>query len=327
MKTKWLNGALALSVCFGVTQVAQAQTTMDNGSSTQSAQSDWVTLRLNLKPGSRYRMTSSSQTKMVMLMPAMNKQPATKMEISGTGTNVMDYAVLYNNPDGTTQVRMTYGDIKNNSTIKINGKMQKVPDTSSVSNAMLGQSIEMKLSPEGTVSDVRGADKIWNKMFAGAKGMTPQMQQQMQSGMKKMFGDTFIKNIMQASGMAFPQNPVRLGQTWYQRVETGGQLPLVVNLRRTLQSRRNGALTIGENGTLSMGDITKSVAFGPASMQMALTGTYSGTTVLDEATGFARSAILSQRYGGTVGAKADGKTISMRMFGLSATRISVEQLN
>ena len=327
MKTKWLNGALALSVCFGIAQVAQAQTAMDNGSSTRSAQSAWVTLRLNLKPGSRYRMTQTSQTKMVMLTPAMSGRPAEKMETSGMVTNVLDYAVLYNNPDGTMQIRLTYGAMNDNSSIKVNGKTQEIPDTSSISNALLGQSIEMKLSPEGAGSDVRGIDKIWKKTFAGAKGMTPQMQRQMESGMKQMFGDKFIKNIMHAAGMAFPENPVRLGQAWYQRIETGGQLPLVVNLRRTLESRDNGVLTIGESGTLSMGDATKSVAFGPAAMQMAMTGTYSGTTILDEATGFARSATLSQRYGGTVGTKASGKTISMRMFGLSSTRTSVEQLN
>ena len=323
MKMKWLSGALALSVCFGVAQVAQAQTT--NESSTRLAQ-DWVTLRLNLKPGSRYRMTQTSQTKIVIVTPAMKSQPAQKTEISGTTTNDVDYAVLYNNPDGTMQIRMTYGDMKNNSTFKVNGKMQGTPNTDA-SNPLLNQSIEMKLSPEGAVSDVRGIDKIWKKSFAGAKGMTPQMQRQMESGMKKMFGDTFIKSMMQDSGMSFPQNPVRLGQTWYQRVETGGQLPLIVNLRRTLQSRDNGALTIGENGTLSMGDITKSIAFGPASMRMAITGTYSGTTVLDETTGFTRSATLSQRFGGTVGGKASGQTISMRMFGLSSTHTSVEQLN
>jgi len=327
MKTKWLNGALALSVCFGVAQVAQAQTAMDNGSSTQSAQSDWVTLRLNLKPGSRYRMTSSSQTKTVMLTPAINSQPESKTEISSIVTNVLDYAILYHNPDGTMQVRLTYGAMKNKSTYKVNGKAPETPDTSSMNNILLGQSIEMKLSPEGQVSDVRGMDKIWNKTLAEAKGITAPMVRQMVSGMKQTFGDTFIKNMMQASGMAFPQNPVRLRQAWYQRVQTAGQLPLVINLRRTLQSRDNGVLTIGESGALSVGDATKSVSFGAASIQMAITGTYSGTTILDEATGFARSATLSQRYGGTVSSKADGQKYSDRLFGLVSTRINVEKLN
>lgn len=327
MKTKWLNGALALSVCFGIAQVAQAQTAMDNKSSTQSAQSDWVTLRLNLKPGSRYRMTSSSQTKMVMLMPAMNKQPATKMEISGTGTNVMDYAVLYNNPDGTTQVRMTYGAMDNNTTMKIGGKIQPMPDNSAT-KALLGQSIEMKLSPEGQVSDVRGLDNIWKKAFSVSNSkMPPAMQRQMESGMKKMFGDNFIKNLMQQGGMMFPENPVRIGNSWTHRIETSGQLPLVANVHRTLQSRENGALTIAESGALSVGDPTKTVSLGPAALQMAITGTYSGTSILDEATGFTRSTSVAQRYGGTVYTKAQGKNLPMRMFGLASVRVNAEKLN
>ena len=102
-----------------------------------------------------------------------------------------------------------------------------------------------------------------------------------------------------------------------------------MNLRRTLQGRANGLISIAEAGTLSIGDGQKSFSFGPGAMQMAITGTSSGSTILDEATGFTRSANATQRYGGSISAQAQGQKVPFhaRMYGLSTTKVSVEKLN
>ena len=321
---------IALSVCLGIGRIANAQPMNDDNAvvSTGKASADYVTLRLNLKPGSKYRMTQNSRTKMVILAPAMSGRPAQKTEIYSIGLNVLKYDVLWNNPDGTTQIRMTYGDTNNKITVKMNGKTQAQP-SNEMTQALVGQKIEMKISPEGQVSDVRGLDSLWEKAFAGTKspGMTPQMKQQMADTMKKMFGDDFIKSLMQQSGMTYPENPVQIGGSWVQRVETNGQLPFVVNLKRTLQGRANGLVSVGESGTMSIGDAQKTVSVGPAAMKMAITGTYSGTTVLNEATGFTHSAHIAQRYSGSVSTKANNRNISTQLFGLSNTDIQVEKIS
>ncbi len=332
MKRKNVVSAIALSACFGIGHVVSAQPTNDDNAvvSMGKASAEYVTLRLHLKPGSRYQMTQTSQTKMVVLTPMISGRPSQKMEISSTSTNVLDYAVLWNNPDGTTQIRMTYGDINSTGTIKMNGKTQAMPAAATMAGqALVGQKIEMKISPAGQVSDVRGLDNIWQKAFTGTKspGMTSQMRQQMQDGMKKMFGDNFIKSLIQQSGMMYPENPTRIGSSWTQRVETNGQLPFVINLKRTLQGRANGLISIGESGTLSIGDAQKTVSLGPAAVQMALTGTYSGTTILDEVTGFTRSANIAQRYGGSASAVVNGQKSTTQLFGAANVRIDVEKMS
>jgi hypothetical protein len=331
MKAKrYFASAMALGMCLGVSSSVAAQTT--NESSTQTAaSSDWVTLRLNLKAGDQYQVTQNSQSKITIVTPAAQSQPAMKMEISGVTTNRVKYNVLYFNPDGTAQVRLTYGTTTGKSTIRVNGKVVQTPNNANNSNAILqGVSLEMKISSAGQVSDVRGLDTLWKKAFsqANASQMTPAMRREMESSMKKMFGDNFIKNLLQQSGMSYPQNPVRLGDSWHQRIATTGQLPFVVNLRRTLQGRANGLLSIAENGALSIGDAKNDVSIGPAALRMAITGTYQGTTIMDEATGFTRSTNLTQRFGGAMSAnrRPGEQAVSARMYGLMTTRATAQKL-
>ena len=219
MKSLVLTGVVALSFgcAFGHVASAQAENEL---SSTGKASTEYVQLRLNLEPGAKYRMTSATQTKITIVTPPMKSQPAQKVEISGVAQNVLSYDILYNNPDGTTQTRLTYGNITNKMTMKVDGKTQAMPADSS-SKALFGQSVEMKISPEGEVSDVRGLDNIWKRAFDASKtpGVTPQMQKQLQDSMKKMFGESFMKKIMQQAGLMFPENPVRIGDSWTRRIE------------------------------------------------------------------------------------------------------------
>jgi hypothetical protein len=106
---------------------------------------------------------------------------------------------------------------------------------------------------------------------------------------------------------------VRVGGSWTHRIELGGFMPIVANLRRTLQLRENGALTIAENGTLSFGNSSKAMRVNDSSIMMLLSGNYNGTTILDEATGFVRSSQITQRLGGTQTVQGKGSTPSMKM--------------
>lgn len=327
---KW-KSALAFGVCFGAVQMASAQTAGaadDAGKIVESGQAsnEYVQLRLNLKPGSEYKMTIVSQSRMTLVEPAQNGRASSKTEIAGGNTNELNYAVLWNNPDGTTQIRLTYGASKSDSTIKVNGVA--VPSkTKNLDNLLAGLQLSFRITPQGKPSDVRGLDNFWKRAFGGKMtGMTPQMQAQMQSMMKKMLGDNFIKELMQQSGGQFPENPVRVGGSWMNRVQTSGQIPFDVSLKRTLQGRANGVLSIGESGTLSMGDAAKNIDMMGAKVQMQMFGTYSGTTMLDEATGFATSSAVSQRFGGSMSGNARGQKMNLKLFGLSTTKLKVEKL-
>ncbi len=334
MNTKLWKSALALGVCFGVVQAASAQAAKaQNGEvvggevESGAASKEYVTLRLNLKPGSEYKMTSVTRTKTVVVMPRFKMRLASREEIAGTTTEVMDYAVLYNNPDGTMQIRLTYNAIKSDFVTKTNGKTTKVPASYAATDALIGQQIGLRISPSGEVSDVRGLDNIWKKAFsAKTPGMTPQMRAQMQAGMKKMLGDNFIKSIMQQNGMMLPENPVQIGSSWTKRLQTTGQLPFVIDLKRTLQGRANGLLSIGESGTMIIGSAKKSLNIGSANLKMHISGTYSGTTLLDETSGFTRSSDIAQHFGGNIKVGAQAQNFTAQMYGLVNTKVTVEKV-
>ena len=331
MKTKFIVGA-ALCLLPVVAQNANAQNADAQSSAAQpnaafgANQPDWVTLRLNVQPGTRYRMTQDTDMKMVFVT-ATGKRPAEKMEMAMTGKQVLDYAFLYRNADGTMQVRTTYGASSNRSSFKQNGKTQVVPSSAS-DQFMAGQSVEMKMSARGEISEIRGLEKIWDKAFSSKNtpGMTPAMRSQMRANMNKMFGEKTIKSLTEQSGMSFPENPVRVGDSWMQRIETTGAMPFVINLRRTLQARDNGTLRIGEKGSLSFGDAQKAMPMAGANLKMLISGTYSGTTILDDRTNFVSQATTSQRYGGQASSSAKSQNLAMRIYGTGTSRTVVEMV-
>lgn len=271
--------------------------------------SDLVTLRLKLRAGQRYRMSQAMQMKFAVLIPPERGNPARKMEMSNISTVELDYRVLYINRDGTMQVRLTYADMDSHISFKMDGKpMQVPPGVSRPFKAFIGKSIEMQLSPLGAISNVRGMDKLLNAAIEEAgPGLNEAQRRQLSSKMKATFGGKTFQKMIEQSGMAFPQEPVRLGDTWSRRVEMEQPLPIVGNIRRTLKARQNGKLITAENGTLSMGSDTASFGLMPIPMQMAITGNYQGTSVLDEATGFVLTAATTQRLSGKMTVTIDAR--------------------
>jgi hypothetical protein len=318
------RSAVALGACLAMSGTAMAQGVE------RPPQNDLITLRLNLRPGQKYRMTQTTRAKVTMIAPPAPGGPVQKTDTNTTSTSDINYHVLYINRDGTAQVRLTYGPVSVRSTTTVDGKPTPAAQADGDPfQALQGQAIEMQISPTGHVSKVRGMEKIWKASFSDSSTeMTPQQRREMESAVKNMFGEKFFEKIMEQSGMSLPQTPVRIGESWTQRLNLTGSMPLVANLRRTLLSRRNGALTIAENGTLSFGSPSKPVRIGDASMQTDLSGNYSGTTVLDEASGFLRSSQVTQRLGGkmTVRDKDATPPMTMRMYMLMTNTTSVKNL-
>ena len=332
MKLQNVVGALVILCATAQNTRAQEMTDemADDTSSTRSAESaagsDWITLRLNLKPGSRYRMTTDSDMKMTIITAANKTCPAEKVVMLNTSRQNLDYSILFNNPDGTTQVRITYGDMTTGGKMTQNGKtLPSPPQTLSMS----GQSVEMKMAPNGKVSDVRGMEKVFDRAFDTSKmtGMTPKMRREMRDNMKKMFGKTFTEGLERQTDMSFPENPLRLGDSWSQRLNLNlGFFDAVLNSRRTLQSRAANLLSIGETGTLSMDTAKGATGFGGVKLKMAMNGSYNGTTILDANTGFMRSSSTSMGFGGHASGGTKERQTAMRLYMKSTARVNVTKL-
>lgn len=330
MKLQKLVGTLVICLLANA-QNTCAQEMADDTSSTRSATSnvvtsDWITLRLRLKPGSRYRMTTDSDMKMTIVTAANKTRPAEKVEMINTSRQNLDYNVLFNNPDGTTQVRVTYGTATAKMHMTQNGKTLPA---SSPPNNLSGQSIEMKIAPNGKVSDVRGFEKVFDRAFDTSKmtGMTPKMRREMRDNMKKMFGKSFVEGLERQTDLGFPESPLRIGDSWSQKTKLNlGFFDTVLNSRRTLQSRAANLLSIGETGTLSMDSAPNASGFGGVKLQMAMNGSYNGTTILDANTGFMRSSSTSMNFGGRASGDAKAQQMALRFYMRSTARVAVEQL-
>jgi hypothetical protein len=80
---------------------------------------------------------------------------------------------------------------------------------------------------------------------------------------------------------------------------------------------------------VSFGDSVKPVIAGNTSLQIKMSGKYTGTTISDEAAGFVRSSQITQRFGGkmTFRGKKATPPMTMRMYMLMTNTTTTKNLN
>ncbi len=76
--------------------------------------------------------------------------------------------------------------------------------------AMAGLSYTMVIGPQGTVKSVQGMDQLIDKMI----GALPPKAMTLGQGIREMFSEENITNMMQQSIQIFPQEPVGPGDSW-----------------------------------------------------------------------------------------------------------------
>lgn len=328
----WKTGVVALFFTTFVTTISAGALQVQSGapddtSNLRAPQNDWITLRLKLRAGDTFRITDRTRGKSVEVTPETEDHYSAKVETVTETTQVSEHRVLYLHADGAAQLRVTYGDYQKRTVI--DGKRQKI---TAPRNPWRGVQIEMKIAPDGRISNVRGGDKIWRAVVADYDDFTAAQKQEMEQYLKKAFGDDSIKHIFEQAGMSYPQKPVRIGQLWFQRVQIKGLASLTMNLRRSVVSRANGVLNIRDKGTLSFDDKTPfeieddDGGVDDDKMQIKMSGTFAGNTQIDETSGFTRAAFYTTRIGGTTTDLAAKPPSVTRDYSLVTTRLSVQKL-
>ena len=302
--------------------------------SAETSPDNFIALRLRLRAGQAFRMTQTSQVKSVFVSPATIKRVAQKTESWSNDSVTTLLRVLDVQENGDYRVRVTYENVKNEPLTVINGvRSSPIASVGKLTNAMnralRNQSLEMTLTPLGNVSDVRGLQTFWNAMNAafGTAGLSPDEQRTAMTNVRNTFNETALRSMMEKSGMTFPGHAIRVGESWFADVKLRGALPFVVDVRRTLQNRDEQLLTIIENGDLTLADSQLTVPNAQSRFRVAIQGTYTGTTSLDAATGFARSTRLTQRYSGTVSAiRNGGASQTSSLFGRVYIKTTAEEV-
>ncbi|MCP4643048.1 MAG: hypothetical protein GY851_21560 [bacterium] len=257
-----------------------------------------VQLKLKFVEGDvfKYRMTAAQDINQEVMGSKMTMVQTIITEYVQRVTGIAD--------DGTADVELTYDAFKMSMDgMGMPGGIQfdstKDPETDPAGmgalRAMVGKTITMKIHPDGDVSDVKGADKMFEEMAASAGPEGAMLQQ-----MKGQFGDEAQEKTMEKLLNVLPKEPVGVGDSWDHKMEVELGLPMVTDTKYTVKAIEDGRVTLDVLGKLKSLSDEKGTQMGPMTMFYDLKGDQKGTMVLSVENGLTTESKLEQEVSGTV---------------------------
>lgn len=235
-------------------------------------------------------------------------------------------------PDGTIHGRYTYDAVRlkmdapgmvvdYDSTNAVDGAVPNNPMAQTFA-ALVGQSLDVVMTPEGRVTDLKGADRLMEAVVNSVQ-LPPGARAGLEQQMKSQFGDEALKRQFEQMTAIYPAEPVGVGDAWdvEQRINMG--FPMTLKTTYTLKSLSGGKATADLKGTIRTGaaaaaadgEAPEGDAAAPDPNQPApeLSGTQTGTLVIDQATGWLTSGTGKQDIKGNLTVNAGGQKLVIPM--------------
>ena len=245
---------------------------------------------------------------------------------------VMGLDVLGVDANGVMDVEMTYKSMKmvmdgpmghmefdsaNPKPVDPNRPDQKM--LAAMVSAMAGSKFQMKITPTGKTSDVRGLEAMVAKMREKI-GSGPETQG-MDKFFDKMFDEKQVKEMTGNMMGMFPAEPVAVGDTWYDTISMNFIMPIDIDTTYMLKQRKDGIAYIDAVAKMDMGDSSKAIEIDPNNkVSMQISGTMNSTSQVDEKTGLTRKSNITMNFSGVMKMEAnpqmpEGMTMPMTITG------------
>ena len=323
MKTKVFAVIMAVVSVFNFAVMAQEEVHQHN-----SAAGEKILLRIKLDAGDKYDMKMSQVQNVTQ---TMNGQ---EMQISQDQETVMGYEVLAVEPNGVAKVKTMFKSMKIKTktpqgefeydsakpVLDSNNPMSQM--MGAMYSAMVGASMTMKLKPNGEVYEVDGLGAMMEKLAEA--GPEAEMIKQM---MKQMFDDEKMKDSMGEMFVVYPDEPVVVGQAWYDEMGLDIGFPIDYTTTYMLVKRENGLAYIDSVAKMDLGDEAQKIEMGPMKTSFQMAGTVNQSIVVDELSGWLKSADGKMNLTGIIKMEPNaqmpnGMTMPMKIDGI----IKVETL-
>jgi hypothetical protein len=177
---------------------------------------------------------------------------------------------------------------------------EEIPLMAKGSAALVGNSVSMLLDPKGTVREVKGLDALLQTMLKGIDIPPGPAFEGIEKQLKDQFGDDALKEMMRNMMAHYPDEPVRVGDSWDQKVVIAKGFPVIIETTYTLRDRKDGVTTVDNESTLRPNPDASPTEMGPTRMRYDLSGTQKGFMRIDEATGMTLGAEITQTFEGQV---------------------------
>ena len=170
-------------------------------------------------------------------------------------------------------------------------------------NNLINESFMLVVAPDGSVKSVTGMDAIFENMIKAISD-NGQVASQMGASMRQQFSDNAMKNTFEQSFKFYPANAVKVGDSWnIESSVTVMNMSVSTNTKYTLKGVTKNVATIAVESDIEMNASVE--------MEGKLSGTQTGTTIVDTRTGMPVTGDMSQNMKGVL--KVQGMDVQMEL--------------
>lgn len=181
------------------------------------------------------------------------------------------------------------------------------PELKNVMEGLVGEKFQATMLADGRVVDVRGMDKILDRIIANAGPGAALNRQQME----QQLNDQAMKDMLSRITPYYPSYPVGIGDTWPQRMEiVTSSVPIVVDVTWSLREVKQDSYILGADCTITS-DPSKPADMGQATATMDLSGNQTGWVEIEKTNCMAFRAEIEQNISGTMHVEAGGQSLSI----------------
>lgn len=165
--------------------------------------------------------------------------------------------------------------------------------------AMVGKGFEMTMDQQGEVLRIEGLDAMLDQVLDEVSAEQP-MAPEARTTFKQQFGENSMKQNMASLAGFYPDQPVNVGDHWEIIQKKAGATAMRIQTDYVLAKAEEGVLTLGAKGDISPVPDAAPTVMGGMELAYQLSGTQSGTLLVDQATGLLNSGTLTQQVSGTI---------------------------
>ena len=238
--------------------------------------------RLKLQVGQKFKLRASSDSKMT------NTVNGQKQVILDSASVVFAFELLSVDEVGDMAIKVTYDSIRLNEEAPggkvaydstLGGEVQPLVRGLA---SLVGQSVTMRISPDGRVRSVTGADELVAKGIEKYNALSEPWRSSMSKILQDRFGNQPTSEMMQGLFGVYPEQPVAVGERWSRKFSMSiGTAECFYKIT----DRKNGVLNIKTYATVTPDPDAPPIQMGLSLVKSELNGKQEGTLQLDEATG------------------------------------------
>ncbi|MEM6698899.1 MAG: DUF6263 family protein [Bacteroidota bacterium] len=244
-----------------------------------------LALKMTAEPSNKYVYRSSNMTETNISVMGMDQK------VMMDQTMEQEYDIQKTNEDGSMDIKLTTLSMQMEQTNPMMSMTfdSKNPDKNEPADmveglkALVGKEYVLKMSPQGKVIEL----ETEGGAFSGAFDNIPNgaaMEEQMEA----QFGTSAIKQSMSQMTGFFPDEPVKVGDTWTKNNKIEAGMAMMVETTYTLKERKNGIAYIDFTAKVTSDPDSKGIEMMGMQMKYDLAGTQSGTIQVDEKTGWTK---------------------------------------